>query len=125
MELIQVGTIRSPYRTRQEAPRQGRPGDPPCRIEIREEFAPALRCLEGARRLVVIYWMHLSDRRVLQVHPHGQTVLKGVFATRSPDRPNPLGLCVVELLAREGNTLVVSGLDALDGSPLLDIKPAD
>jgi tRNA-Thr(GGU) m(6)t(6)A37 methyltransferase TsaA len=98
-------------------------------IEIFEEFRDGLRGVEEFSHLIILYWFHLRDneeeRRTLLVTPrrHAVTVQKGVFACRSPSRPNPIGLCVVELVKAEGAVLTVRGLDAFTGSPIIDIKP--
>jgi tRNA-Thr(GGU) m(6)t(6)A37 methyltransferase TsaA len=100
----------------------------PARIEIGREYVDALDGVEAGNEYWVLYWMHrltASDREVLRAHPRGDTgrPKQGVFSLRSPMRPNPIGLTRVKLLAREGSVLVVDGLDALEGSPVLDIKP--
>ena len=119
MTLRAVGVVRSPYRTMDEAPFQGRFSEAESVIEIHEEYADGLKDAEASRYLIVLYWGHLADRGVLQtVTPWGPEV-RGVFACRS----NPIEFCVVELLRREGNRLTVRGLDAVDGSAVLDIKP--
>lgn len=104
-------------------------------IEIAGEFAEGLERIEGFSHLIVLYWMHRireGGRSILQIKPrglmrHGLTLEElpqiGVFASDAPVRPNPIGLTVVELLGREGNTLNIKGLDAYDGAPVLDIKP--
>jgi len=99
------------------------------RIEIYERFADALDGIEHAEGLWVLYWMHrlsTQDRDILRVHPRGDPMIpkRGVFSTHSPVRPNPIGMTQVRLLRREDNTLLVEGLDALDGSPVLDLKLA-
>jgi len=105
------------------APFQGRFSQAESVIEIYEGYATGLKDVEMASHLVVLYWAHLARRDVLEtVTPWGPEV-RGVFACRSPSRPNPISLCVVELLRREKNRLVVLGLDAIDGSHILDIKP--
>jgi len=123
MTLSPIGVIRSPYRTMDEAPFQGRFSAEEEEIEICEDYSDGLKDVEASRHLIVLYWGHLADRGVLQtVTPWGPEV-RGVFACRSPSRPNPVQFCVVELLRREGNRLVVRGLDAVDGSAVIDIKP--
>jgi tRNA-Thr(GGU) m(6)t(6)A37 methyltransferase TsaA len=96
-------------------------------IEILEEYSPALDGIEGFSHLSVLYWMHRLESLSgpLKVHPAGlkDLPLVGLLATRSPRRPNPIGLTTVRLLSRQGNRLRVGGLDALDGSPVIDIKP--
>ena len=121
--LKPVGVIHSPYRERGEAPRQGRFSDKESVLEIFDEYAPALKDVEESRWYILLYWADRASRDVLQtVTPHGPEI-RGVFACRSPARPNPILFCVVELLRREGNRLVVKGSDALDGSTIVDIKP--
>jgi tRNA-Thr(GGU) m(6)t(6)A37 methyltransferase TsaA len=123
MSLHTVGVAHTPYRTAGQAPFQGRFSDQAAVVEIGEEYSAALRDIEESSYLYVLYWAHLADRGVLQtVTPWGPEP-RGVFACRSPARPNPISLCVVELLERKGNRLTVRGLDALDGSAILDIKP--
>ncbi len=95
-------------------------------IVVDPAFAPSLDGLEGFSHIIVLYWMHESRGPApLKVHPQGRSELPltGVFATRSPRRPNPIGLTIVEMERREGNVLRVTGLDAFDGTPVLDIKP--
>mgnify|MGYP000250471098 CR=1 FL=1 len=99
------------------------------KIEIFEEFCDGLRGIDEFSHLIILYWFHLRDneeeRRTLLVFPrrHAVNVEKGVFACRSPSRPNPIGLCVVRLLKVEGRILTVKGLDAFKDSPIIDIKP--
>ena len=123
MVLKPVGTIRSPYGSMNEAPFQGRFSDKKAVIEIYDEFEDCIKDVETSDYLIVLYWAHLANRKVLQaVTPWGPEV-RGVFACRSPSRPNPIQFCVTELLERDGNRLTVRGLDAVDGSHVLDIKP--
>lgn len=98
------------------------------RIVLSEDYAPGLEGIEAFSHIFVLFWMHKlarSERGVVKVHPfrRDDLPLVGVFATRSPARPNPLGLTVVRLLNKQRNELTVKGLDALDGSPVVDIKP--
>jgi tRNA-Thr(GGU) m(6)t(6)A37 methyltransferase TsaA len=118
-----IGTIRSPYQTREDAPRQGRFSDALVALEILPEFTEGLQDVEQQPHLIVLYWLDRSNRTALKAIPPHTGIEHGVFATRSPDRPNPIGICIVELVRREGNQLFVRGLDALDGTPVLDIKP--
>ena len=121
--LKPIGVIRSPYKARKDAPFQGRHVDEICTLEVFDAYEAGLKDIERCSHLIVLYWQDRGDRSVLQtVTPWGPEV-HGVFATRSPNRPNPLGLCVVDLLVRQGRYLKTRGMDALDGSPLLDIKP--
>jgi tRNA-Thr(GGU) m(6)t(6)A37 methyltransferase TsaA len=118
-----VGVAHTPYHGRGQAPFQGRFSQETAVVEIRQEYCAALRDIESSNYLYILYWAHLADRGVLRtVTPWGPEP-HGVFACRSPARPNPISLCVVELLERKGNRLTVRGLDALDGSLILDIKP--
>jgi tRNA (adenine37-N6)-methyltransferase len=118
-----IGVIHSPYTRREDIPRQGRLSKELCEIEIFPEFAPALKDIEQCTHLFVIFWLNLADRNRLTATPSLDGKEHGVFATRSPNRPNPLALDVVDLLDVKGNRLTVRGMDALDGSILLDIKP--
>jgi len=123
MLLKPVGTVSSPYGSMSEAPFQGRFSDNKATVEIYNEFEDCLKHVEACDYLIVLYWAHLASREVLKtVTPWGPEQ-RGVFACRSPSRPNPIQFCVVELLERDGNSLVVRGLDAVDGSYVLDIKP--
>ncbi len=122
IELHPVGVVRSPYKTRSDAPRQGRLSDTVSEIVIDEQYRPALWQIEGRKHLWVLCWFDRADRTVLQATPPGTTSEKGVFAIRSPDRPNPVSLCMVDLLDVHDGVLNVRGLDALDGTPVIDIK---
>ncbi|WP_457590594.1 tRNA (N6-threonylcarbamoyladenosine(37)-N6)-methyltransferase TrmO [Geoglobus sp.] len=121
--LKPVGVVRSPYRSYSQAPYQGRFSDAVSEIEVFEQFSPALKDLETCTHLIVLYWLDRARRDALVTKtPYGEEE-RGVFSTRSPHRPNPIGFCVVELLEVRGNVLRVKWLDALDGSPVVDIKP--
>jgi len=122
IELHPVGHVRSPYRTRGDAPRQGRMSGATAEIVIDERFLPALWQLETRQHLWVLCWFDRADRTVLRAVPPGTRQEKGVFAIRSPDRPNPVSLCLVDLIGVKGNVLTVRGLDAIDGTPVIDIK---
>ncbi len=123
LELKPIGVIHSPYPDRGEAPRQGCGRDEICRVEVFKEFEEGLKDIDGFSHVSLIYWFHKSGGYRLLITTPWDTKLHGLFTTRSPNRPCPLGLCLVELVAREGNILSVKGLDAIDGTPLLDIKP--
>jgi len=97
-------------------------------VEVYDKFSAGLKGIENADYLWIMFWMHRlseNDRKMLQVHPRGDVKRekKGIFALRSPMRPNPIGLTKVRLVKRKGNTLIVEGLDALDETPVIDIKP--
>lgn len=123
--LRPIGLVRSSLEDLSEAPLQGDEGAPEAWLEIEEEMAPALAGLSAGDSLLVLTWLHEAARDVLVVHPRGNplTPPKGVFATRSPDRPNPIGLHPVSLLEIAGRRLRVAPLEAIDGTPVLDIKP--
>lgn len=123
MYLVAVGVVHTPYRHPSEAPQQGALAGEEGVLEVFEQYAEGLKDIEQCSHLIVLYWQHMSRRDLLVAIPPHDGREHGVFATRSPHRPNPIGLCVVELLSREGTRLSVRGLDALDGSPLIDIKP--
>ncbi|AAB90992.1 tRNA (N6-threonylcarbamoyladenosine(37)-N6)-methyltransferase TrmO [Archaeoglobus fulgidus] len=122
MILKPIGVVKSPFKTQNDAPRQGRFSDAVSEIAIFDEYADGLHKIENLRHIIVLYWMDKASRDKLRVVPPGETEERGVFTTRSPSRPNPIGLCVVEILEVERNRLKVRWLDALDGSPVIDIK---
>ncbi len=125
-EVTPVGRVRSRLKSRADAPRQGYEGAPDAWILIEPAFLPGLHLLRPGQDLLVLTWLHQSARDVLAVHPRRDPnqPLTGVFATRSPDRPNPIGLHRVRLLAMADGELHVSPLEAIDGTPVIDIKPA-
>ena len=123
LELKSIGIIHSPYKARDVAPYQGYRGKKLSRIQVFKEFEQGLQDIEGFSHVIVIYWLHKSVGYHLLVKTPWDDIPHGLFTTRSPHRPCPLALTVVELVARERNILKVRGLDAIDGSPLLDIKP--
>jgi tRNA-Thr(GGU) m(6)t(6)A37 methyltransferase TsaA len=123
--LHPIGFVRSSLRQREGAPRQGSEGAPDAWLDVDPAYAEALEGLGDGDDLIVITWLHQANRDILKVHPRGNhhLPLTGVFATRSPDRPNPLGLHRVTLRAIAGNRLRVGPLEAIDGTPVVDIKP--
>lgn len=123
LELIQIGVINSQYTTKKDSPRQGRYSTQISTITVFDEFVEGLDGLDANKYLIILYWQDRAERDKLKVIPHGKTEKRGVFSTRAPVRPNPIGFCVVELLDMIGNKITVKWLDALDGLPLLDIKP--
>jgi tRNA (adenine37-N6)-methyltransferase len=118
-----IGRIHTPWKTRAETPRQGRGDGPVCRIEVFDAWVPALQGLDNFETLFVIYWLHQSRRDLVTQSPGNNGATSGTFALRSPVRPNPLGLSQVRLVGVERNIVLVRGLDCLDGTPLIDIKP--
>ena len=123
VEINPIGYVVSPYKQRGDAPRQGRFADTEAEIVIGEQYLPGLFRLEESSHLFILCWFDRSDRSVLRATPPHKQSGSGVFATRSPDRPNPVSLSLVDVLGIEGNRIRVRGLDALDGTPVLDIKP--
>ena len=123
MVLVPIGVIHSPYKRREDIPRQGRLSKEISEIEVYAHYAPGLKDIEQCSHLYILYWLHLGDRNRLLATPPRSQKEHGVFATRSPNRPNLIALDIVELLEAKGNRLNVRGMDALDGSILLDIKP--
>jgi len=123
--LKTIGFVRSGLKRRRDAPRQGREGGPSARLEIAPAFTRGLHRIAVGQDLILITWLHQADRTTLRVHPRSDKNLPitGVFATRSPDRPNPLGLHRVTVLEIAGSTLRVEPLEAIDGTPIVDIKP--
>lgn len=123
MNLRSIGIIHSPYKVRGDAPSQGRLHGEVFTIEVFDEYALALKDTETATHFFVMYWADKADRSIQQTNTPHDDKPHGVFATRSPNRPNPINLGIAELIERKGNILVVKGLDALDQSPLIDLKP--
>lgn len=125
-ELRPIGYLRSTLQTLDDAPRQGSEGAPDAWLEIDPAFARGLVGLAVDDELLVITWLHLANRDVLETHPRNDLAapLTGVFLTRSPDRPNPLGLHRVTVRKVSGNRLQVGPIEAIDGTPVVDIKAA-
>lgn len=123
MELVPIGVIHSPYKSKEDAPFQGRFSEETMELEIYPEYADGLKDVEDATHLIILYWLDRAQRDILQTKTPHDAEVHGVFACRSPSRPNPIAFCVAELLERKGNRLMVRGLEALDGSRLIDIKP--
>jgi len=123
--LRTIGRVESALTDPARAPRQPDEGAPEAWIALDDRYAAALDGLSPGADVVLVTWLDRADRDVLAVHPRGETQrpLAGVFATRSPDRPNPIGLHEVEILEITGNRIHVRNLEAVDGTPVLDIKP--
>jgi tRNA-Thr(GGU) m(6)t(6)A37 methyltransferase TsaA len=124
-ELRPVGWVESPLTDRDAAPKQGDEGAPPARVVFRPEFAEAAADLRIGDEVIVLTWLHQGRRDVLSVHPRSDPTRprQGVFSTRSPDRPNPIGLHSVTVAGIEGNAVDVRDLEAIDGTPVIDVKP--
>ena len=120
-----IGYVRSKLKNLEDAPMQGDEGAPEAWLELTSQASPGLMGITVGDDILMLTWLHLSDRDVLQVHPRGDLSrpLTGVFATRSPDRPNPVGLHRVSVLEVLEGKLRVAALEAIDGTPIVDIKP--
>ena len=123
IEIVPIGVIRTPYKEAGEVPIQASRSSARGTIEVFREYEEGLKDVEGFSHVVILFHFHKSGITRLLTKPFLDDVLRGVFATRSPNRPNHLGISVVRLLARRGNLLEVEGVDMLDGTPLIDIKP--
>ena len=118
-----IGRIRTPWQTRRDCPRRGDPEGPICTIEVDARWAEALTGIEAHPRLQVLYWMHQARRDLVLQRPGSTGLIYATFALRSPVRPNPIASSVVALVERSGTMLKVRGLDCIDGTPLVDLKP--
>jgi tRNA-Thr(GGU) m(6)t(6)A37 methyltransferase TsaA len=121
--LYFIGRIRTPWPRRDDCPKNGRESDAVCTIEVEPRYTSALRSIDTCSHLLVLYWMHQARRDLAVQAPRHYSEPRGTFALRSPVRPNPIAASVVRLARVEGGRLSVVGLDCLDGTPLLDLKP--
>ena len=122
-EVYFIGRIRTPWSDRLECPRQGRADGPTCRLELFAPWDQGLDHVAEFERLEVLYWLHESRRDLVQQSPRSDGNARGVFSLRTPARPNPIGTAIVNMVKMEGPVVFVRGLDCLDGTPLLDVKP--
>jgi tRNA-Thr(GGU) m(6)t(6)A37 methyltransferase TsaA len=122
-EVYFVGRIRTPWTRREDCPKNARESEAVCRIEVDPRWAPALKDVETCSHLVVLYWMDKARRDLALQVPRHYGEQRGTFALRSPARPNPIAMSVVRLLKVDGTQLSVQGLDCLDDTPLIDLKP--
>ena len=122
-QLQFIGKIHTPWTHRDDCPRQGRPDGPECKVELFPPWGEAITGLDAYETVELLYWLDLSRRDLVLQNPAKDGNIFGTFALRSPVRPNPIGTSLVRLLRIEGPSLIVRGLDCLDGTPLLDIKP--
>ena len=118
-----IGTIRTPWRTRSDCPKRGTSDGPICHIAVDPRWRDALTDIARYKHIQVLYWMHKARRDLVLQTPNRTGQTTGSFALRSPVRPNPIASSLVELIAVDGSTLQVRGLDCLDGTPLIDLKP--
>lgn len=121
--LVFIGRIHTPWTDRMLCPRQGRQDGPTCRIELFSPWDQALDGISEFARLEVLYWLHLSRRDLVRQSPRSDGIARGAFSLRTPVRPNPIGTQIVSLVGVEGPHVFVRGLDCLDGTPLIDLKP--
>jgi len=123
--LRPIGWVQSPLTERDQAPRQGDEGAPGAWLVLEPDMADAMADLEPGSEVILLTWLDRANRDVMRVHPRGDESrpLEGVFSTRSPDRPNPIGLHTVRIVAIEGTSIEVRNLEALDKTPILDLKP--
>jgi tRNA-Thr(GGU) m(6)t(6)A37 methyltransferase TsaA len=124
--ITPIGQVHSPLQERSEAPRQGWEGAPNAHLEILPAFVEALDGIKAGEEIWVLTWLHQAERSVLKVHPRNdvRNPIQGVFATRSPDRPNPIGLHRALVLKIERDRWIeVQNLEAIDGTPIIDVKP--
>jgi len=121
VDLKIIGVVHSPYKTTADAPFQG--NDKISKIEISKEYESGLKDIKGFTHLHVFYWLHKSKGFSLIVTTPWDTISHGLFTTRSPHRPNPIGHAIVELVEQKDNILSIRGLDAIEGTPVMDIKP--
>jgi tRNA-Thr(GGU) m(6)t(6)A37 methyltransferase TsaA len=123
--ILPIGHVESPLTSTADAPRQGDEGAPPAYLILDSEVHAGLDGIAVGDEIIVLTWLHEADRRALTVHPRGDLTRpeQGVFSTRSPSRPNPIGLHRVRVLNLEGIRIQVSGLEAIDGTPIVDLKP--
>jgi tRNA-Thr(GGU) m(6)t(6)A37 methyltransferase TsaA len=124
-QLCPIGYVESPLTSRAIAPLQGTEGSPDAWLVLNENVSLGITDLHVGTEVFVLTWLHLAARSVLRVHPRGNpyNAEEGVFSTRSPDRPNPIGLHRVEIIATEPARIQVGHLEAINGTPILDIKP--
>lgn len=118
-----IGSIRTPWKRREDCPKNARESDAVCTIELDQRWASGLLEIETCTHLLVLYWMHQARRDLVLQSPRHQGRQRGTFALRSPVRPNPIAASVAQLIEVTGTRLSVRGLDCLDGTPLLDLKP--
>ena len=121
--LVFIGRIHTPWTDRLDCPRQGRPDGPVCRIELFEPWVDGLDGLASYEQVEVLYWLDRSRRDLVRQSPKNDGTTRGTFSLRSPVRPNPIGTSLAALVGVDGASVLVRGLDCLDGTPLIDLKP--
>jgi tRNA-Thr(GGU) m(6)t(6)A37 methyltransferase TsaA len=118
-----IGRIHTPWKNRKDCPKNARESDAICTVELDERWAEGLKDVATCSHIILLYWMDKSPRNLVSQVPRHYGIPRGTFALRSPARPNPIAMSVVKLLGVAGGTLSVAGLDCLDGTPLIDLKP--
>lgn len=121
--LVYIGRVRTPWASPEECPRNSMESDALCTVEIDPPYDQALASLETCSHVILLYWLNQAKRDRLVQHPPMDDRPHGAFALRTPNRPNPIGLAVADLVAVQGHRLTVRHVDCVDGTPLLDIKP--
>ena len=122
--LRPIGHIETPYKTIEACPRNIDPGGPPCKLIVHDDFKDGLLGLQPGQNILILYWFENTNRKAVTQEPNNGNGLVGTFALRSPHRPNPIGAAVLPIETIESGVVFVNGLDCLDGTHLLDIKPA-
>lgn len=122
-KIQSIGTIRTPFKSSKATPIQSSKSDALGYVEVSEEFHDGLNSLDGFSHIILLYWFHKAKAPKMRMKPYLDTDSHGLFAIRAPFRPNPIGISVVKLISIEGTRLYVEGVDMLDETPLLDIKP--
>jgi tRNA-Thr(GGU) m(6)t(6)A37 methyltransferase TsaA len=123
IKLKQIGVIHSPYKEIGECPNQAYKSKEMAEIEVFAEYKDGLADIDGFSHIIILYLFHQSKGYSVKVRPFYDSRMRGLFATRAPRRPNPIGISVVRLIERKGNVLKVKGIDVINGTPLIDIKP--
>jgi tRNA-Thr(GGU) m(6)t(6)A37 methyltransferase TsaA len=122
-EIKSIGNIRTPFKSSKDTPIQSSKSDVLGYVEVSEEFGDGLKSLDGFSHIILLYWFHKAKVPKMRLKPYLDTESHGLFAIRAPSRPNPIGISIVKLLSIEGTRLNIEGVDMLDETPLLDIKP--
>ncbi|KXH76382.1 MAG: hypothetical protein AM326_07125 [Candidatus Thorarchaeota archaeon SMTZ-45] len=122
-KIQSIGTIRTPFKSSKATPIQSSKSDALGYVEVFEEFRDGLKSLDGFSHIILLYWFHKAKAPKMQMKPYLDTDSHGIFAIRAPSRPNPIGISIVKLVSIEGTRLYIKGVDMLDETPLLDIKP--
>lgn len=123
IEIEPIGIIRTPFTSKDKIPIQAGKSDIVAEVEVFPEYSPGLESLDGFSHIILLYWFHRAKSPKLKITPFLDTQERGLFSTRAPSRPNPIGLSIVKLIQVQGNTVTFQGADMLNDTPLIDIKP--